>query len=158
MNATKTKKKKSKPQPWRILIASGVNLDLLGMREPHLYGSQTLADMEALLQSEFGEIAELNFFQTNAEAEYLAALSQGWDGAVINPGAWTHTSLALADRLAGLKLPFVEVHLSNTAAREAIRHHSYTAPLAAGVVQGFGINSYALGLSGLLCYLSETQS
>ena len=63
MNATKTKKKKSKPQPWRILIASGVNLDLLGMREPHLYGSQTLADMEALLQSEFGEIAELNFFQ-----------------------------------------------------------------------------------------------
>jgi 3-dehydroquinate dehydratase-2 len=137
-------------------VASGVNLDLLGRREPGIYGRATLADLEALARSEFAARAELYFAQTNVEAEYLALLDGEWSGAVINPGAWTHTSLALADRLAGLELPFVEVHLSNTAAREAFRHHSYTARLAVGVVQGFGINSYLLGIDGILRYLAAS--
>jgi len=155
MSKSKTSAKKSARLP-RILVASGVNLDLLGRREPGIYGRATLADLEVLARSEFAARAELFFAQTNVEAEYLALLDGEWSGAVINPGAWTHTSLALADRLAGLELPFVEVHLSNTAAREAFRHHSYTARLAVGVVQGFGINSYLLGIDGILRYLAAS--
>lgn len=156
MSKAKSKSKanaKSQGRLPRILVASGVNLDLLGRREPGIYGSATLHDLESIASREFAARAELVFAQTNVESEYLALLDGAWDGAVINPGAWTHTSLALADRLAGLQLPFVEVHLSNTAARESFRHHSYTARLAVGIVQGFGINSYLLGIEGLLRYL-----
>ena len=142
----------------RILIGSGVNLDLLGRREPDVYGHATLADMETLVRESVADRAALTFMQTNDEAQFLGALDQGWDGAVLNPGAWTHTSLALADRLAGLGLPFVEVHLSNTAAREAFRHHSFGARLAVGVVQGFGIHSYLLGVEGLLAFLKKRPS
>jgi 3-dehydroquinate dehydratase-2 len=147
-----------KDAPRRILIASGVNLDLLGQREPEIYGHATLSDMEALLRREFDHLVDLHFLQSNVESMFLEALSGGWDGAVINPGAWTHTSLALADRLAGVRLPFVEVHLSNTTKREAIRHFSYCAPHALGIVQGFGIRSYLLGLSGLLQFLDQAAA
>jgi 3-dehydroquinate dehydratase-2 len=153
--ATTTKK--------RILIAHGVNLDLLGQREPEIYGSTTLANVEdelrkinPALAKAFGlEATDLTFYQSNHEGLFLEKISEGWDGAVINPGAWTHTSLALADRLAGLKLPFAEVHLSNLAKREAFRQHSYSAPHAIGVCFGFGSASYVSGLSGLYAWFAK---
>lgn len=147
----------------QILIANGVNLDLLGQREPHIYGSQSLGDLERLLRAEVKNYAaalqmecpQLIFFQSNAEHVFLEELTKKWDGALINPGAWTHTSLALADRLGGLKLPFVEVHISNIYAREPIRQTSLTAPKAIGVVTGFGLQSYELGLRALLSHLNR---
>jgi 3-dehydroquinate dehydratase-2 len=147
----------------RILIAHGVNLDLLGKREPEIYGSTTLATLEdelrkinPALAKAFGlDMADLTFFQSNHEGLFLEKISEGWDGAVINPGAWTHTSLALADRLAALKLPFAEVHLSNLAKREPFRQHSYAAPHAVGVCFGFGSASYIAGLSGLYAWFAK---
>ncbi len=144
------KKKKAK-----ILVASGVNLDLLGQREVAIYGRVTLKDIEEILTLKFADLAELTFFQTNVEAEFLLKLDQGWDGAVLNPGAWTHTSVALRDRVAGLSLPCVEVHLSNTAARESFRQISYLAPVAIGSITGFGAWSYVLGVEGVLSYLER---
>ncbi len=138
---------KKKP---KILVASGVNLDLLGTREPSIYGHQTLKDIEDLVRQEFSNKCDLSFFQTNSESEYLQILNNGWDGAVLNPGAWTHSSLALADRIAGLSLPCVEVHLSNLAQREEFRHRSYLAPVAVGSIAGFGGYSYVLGVHALL--------
>lgn len=147
---------KGKGNP-RILVASGVNLDLLGQREPEIYGTMTLQDIEARVRDAIGERANLSFFQTNNEAAYLTRLGEGFDGAVLNPGAWTHTSLALADRLKALRLPFVEIHLSNTQARETFRQKSFAAPHAVGVVQGFGADSYVLGALGLLAFLKEPR-
>ena len=147
----------------QILIASGVNLDLLGRREPDVYGHETLEDMQKLLSAEWPALAKkfgfakdkLVFFQTNSEAELLGKISEPWRGVVLNSGAWTHTSVALADRLAGLQTKFVEVHLSQLSQREAFRQHSYTAKHALGVVYGFGISSYLLGLEGLLTKLAK---
>ena len=139
-----------------ILIANGVNLDLLGRREPTIYGKQDLEALEVGLRQyekdQAGRVS-LSFFQSNDEATFLAKLAEGWDGIVINPGAWTHTSLALADRLAGLAVPFVEVHISNLASRETFRQHSYCAPYAWGIVAGFGLIGYRVALEGLLCKL-----
>jgi len=151
-----TKKKNPK-----VLVAHGVNLDLLGRREPEVYGSESLAALEASLKAAAPGIAalagfagvELTFFQSNDEAAYLAALDAGYDGAVLNPGAWTHTSLALADRLQGLQLPFVEVHLSNLAGREEFRQRSFAAQHAVGLVSGMRGVSYHAGLLGLLHHL-----
>lgn len=147
----------------KILIAHGVNLDRLGSREPQIYGSSNLAEINdglfkiaPLIAQMIGSPAPLlDFFQSNAEHELLNQISSGYDGILINPGAWTHTSLALADRLKGLAVPYVEVHLSNTASRETFRHHSYTAPHAAGVVSGFGAASYQAGLLGLMLKLQN---
>lgn len=147
----------------RVLVANGVNLDLLGTREPDVYGQTTLADIEAALVRDAAAAAQLagvagvdlSFFQSNDEAEFLNALDQGWDGILINAGAWTHTSLALADRLKGLAVPYAEVHLSNLAAREDFRQRSYAAPAAAGVVYGFGKSSYIAALVGLLKRLAS---
>ncbi len=144
------------------MVANGVNLDLLGRREPHIYGTTTLADLEQMLKAEAQDMAKLaglhgchlSFFQSNVEGEFLHHLAQDWDGILINAGAWTHTSLALADRLTGLAIPYVEVHLSNIAAREPIRHHSLMAPSARGCAFGFGRYSYRVGLLGLLSHLS----
>lgn len=147
----------------KILIANGVNLDLLGRREPHIYGKHTLADVETRLRAVSAMLTKtfqlptvhLHFFQSNHEGLFLDELSKGWDGALINAGAWTHTSLALADRLVALQLPFVEVHLSNLSKREEFRQHSYAAPHAAGVVYGFGVESYVAALSGLYATLQK---
>ena len=149
----KTKRLETSAPALRILVASGVNLDLLGQRENDHYGHATLQDMEEQLRAQIltlGTTIDLTFFQTNDETKYLDILIQGWDGAVLNPGAWTHTSLALADRLAAIKLRFVEVHVSKVMAREKVRQHSFIAPLALGCVSGFGIDSYRIGLLGLL--------
>lgn len=150
-------------KPRQILIAHGVNLDLLGRREPHIYGTLSLADIEAQIRQASPVLAAmvgidapyLTCFQSNDEAIFLQKLSESWDGAIVNAGAWTHTSLALGDRLAGLELPFVEVHLSNLAKREAFRHHSYSAPSAIGVCYGFGAASYLSGLLGLYAYFAK---
>lgn len=149
--------------PFTILIANGVNLDLLGKRQPEIYGTVTLATLEEdLTRAATGFCNQLNlpmcaltFFQTNDESQFLQKLSGNFSGAVLNPGAWTHTSLALADRLVGLELPFVEVHLSNLARREPFRRKSWAAPHACGIVHGLGLASYEAGLWGLLRHLCE---
>ena len=142
-----------------VLVANGVNLDLLGRREPNLYGRVTLQDLERDLSTKKDQIAqlsgfkscELSFFQSNMEGEFLHKLSaQNWDGVILNPGAWTHTSLALADRLSGLQLKFVEVHLTNLYCRETFRQKSYSAPSALGVMMGVGPGVYHAALLGLL--------
>ena len=146
----------------KILIANGVNLDLLGQREPEIYGSLTLAELESAVRAFTKKIAPLiaatkttvHFFQSNDEAVFLNEISKSWDGIVMNPGAWSHTSLALADRLRALQTPYVEVHLSNLAAREEFRHFSYAAAHAKGVVFGFGLASYYAGIVGLLTGIS----
>ena len=147
----------------KILVASGVNLDLLGTREPEYYGRQSLAEIAAFLVQESPLIAklcglptpQLSFHQSNDEGSFLAAVTAPVDGLIINAGAWTHTSLALADRLRAVGTPYVEVHLSNLAARESFRQHSYLAAHAVGCVSGFGAGSYLAGLLGLLTYLAQ---
>ncbi len=147
----------------KILIAHGVNLDLLGTREPGIYGSTSLATINENIRRSLPEICknlgieniiEPVFFQTNDESAYLAKMDDGWWGALLNPGAWTHTSLALADRLKALELKFVEVHLSSIRSREHYRHESYCSQHALGVVQGFGAQSYIFGLHALLSTLT----
>lgn len=158
-------KKPKVARPLRVLVASGVNLDLLGRREPGIYGKETLEDIQEMLVAAAPGLAHLTgfavvdlvFFQTNDEQAYLEKLEEGFDGAVLNPGAWTHTSLALADRLKALSLPYVEVHLSNLSAREDFRKHSFAAAGSLGVVHGFGGDSYRLGLFGLLIRLAKAR-
>jgi 3-dehydroquinate dehydratase-2 len=147
----------------KILVANGVNLDLLGRREPLIYGTHTLADVETNLlrlaprMQELFELPslKLSFFQSNHEGLFLDELDKGWSAAIINAGAWTHTSLALADRLAALSLPFIEVHISNLAKRETFRHRSFTAPYAQGICYGFGVDSYTAALAGLCSLLQR---
>jgi 3-dehydroquinate dehydratase-2 len=165
MPAKKTKKlsTRAKRRPGlRILIASGVNLDLLGKREPEIYGYETLTDMQGLVRKNFKQAdldgcyeahVKLSFFQTNDEAKFLAELSKSYDGAVINAGAWTHTSLAIADRLAGLGLKFVEVHVSDLSRRESFRQQSFMAVHAIEVISGLGISGYWRALEVLLAKL-----
>lgn len=138
----------------RIGVVHGPNLRLLGRREPDVYGTVTLDGVNASLEDLADDLGvELEVFQSNHEGEILDHLEDAADrvdGFVVNAGALTHTSVALRDGLAGVALPFVEVHLSNTAGREPFRHHSYLSPIAAGVVYGFGADSYLLGLRGLV--------
>jgi 3-dehydroquinate dehydratase-2 len=145
----------------KILIANGVNLDLLGVREPHIYGSDTLDDMKKLLRlfiSKWKKNAnntaiDLVFFQTNSEEKFLMEIDKGYAGAIINAGAWTHTSLAIADRLKGVCLPYVEVHISNMKKRENFRQKSFLKDNAVAVVSGKGIKGYEVGLIKLLRHL-----
>ena len=129
-----------------IAILNGPNLDRLGKREPEIYGRATLADLEAALRAEFGAVAQLEFFQTNHEGALLdkiAALADAKaDGVVLNPGGFTHTSVALRDALAGSGLRVVEVHISNIYRREAFRHDSLTAPACLAVISGLGLEGY----------------
>ncbi len=144
----------------RIALLHGPNLDRLGAREPEIYGSLTLAEIDARVVELGRELgAEVAPFQSNFEGAFLdhvATLPAAVDGIVINPAAWTHTSVALRDSLAATGLPFVEVHLSNVSAREEFRKHSYLSDLAIGVVYGFGVESYLLGLRGLHSHLTAT--
>ena len=138
----------------RIAAIHGPNLRLLGRREPEVYGTATLDDVDRQLVALAEELGvELETFQSNHEGELIDFIDEASSrvaGFLVNPGAYTHTSIALRDALAGVALPFVEVHLSNTAAREPFRRQSYLSGLASGVVYGFGVDSYLLGLRGLV--------
>lgn len=142
-----------------ILIVNGPNLNMLGRREPGIYGSQTLED----ISRELNQVAKalgttLFFFQSNHEGALVDTIQAALNvhqGILINPGAYTHTSVAIRDAIAAVALPTVEVHLSNIHQREAFRHHSYIAPVAIGQISGFGADSYRLGLEGLVKYLQS---
>ncbi|MGH8173251.1 MAG: type II 3-dehydroquinate dehydratase [Rhodanobacteraceae bacterium] len=136
----------------KILVLHGPNLNLLGSREPEIYGRTTLADIDAdLVAIAQGSGHEISSLQANAEGALIdrvhAAARDGTKFIVINPGALTHTSIALRDALASVAIPFIEVHLSNVHAREEFRHHSFLADLAVGVITGFGADSYRLAMT-----------
>ena len=143
----------------KVAVIHGPNLNLLGRREPEVYGTTTLQEVNERLEvlgRELGVVLEI--FQSNHEGELLDILhrsSEGVDGFLVNAGGLTHTSVVLRDALSGLGLPYVEVHLSNTTSRESFRHRSLLAPGAAGVVLGFGVWSYLLGLRGLVAQLGR---
>jgi len=143
----------------RILVLHGPNLNLLGVREPSVYGHETLADINATLSARAQAAGhDLSWFQSNAEHELIARIHQARDEGtawiLFNPAAFTHTSVAIRDALAGVAIPFIEIHLSNPHAREAFRHHSYMSDLAAGVICGFGGDSYRLALEATLLRLA----
>jgi 3-dehydroquinate dehydratase-2 len=143
----------------KVLVLHGPNLNLLGRREPEIYGHQTLGDINDVLTAQAKAAgATLRHLQSNHAGVLIDAIHDAYgtiDGIIINPGGLTHTSVALRDALAGVSIPFVEVHLSNVYAREPFRHHSYLSPIAVGVISGFGPSSYSLGLSALLQQLSQ---
>ena len=146
---------KARPQPkWRILVLHGPNLNLIGTREPDVYGRETLSDIEQRLRRLADELkVSLETFQSNSEGalvDRIHAARGAADGIVINPGAYTHTSIALRDALLAVDLPAVEVHLSNVHRREEFRHRSLIAPAAVGQVMGFGGESYLLGLRAVV--------
>jgi 3-dehydroquinate dehydratase-2 len=137
----------------KVLILNGPNLNLLGRREPDIYGSTSLDDLEPILGANIPEGMQLNFFQTNHEGEMIERIHQLMDtpveGIVINPAAWTHTSVAIRDALIAVNTPLVEVHISNVHAREAFRRHSYVSDIALAVIAGCGLQGYAFALETL---------
>ena len=135
----------------KVLLINGPNLNLLGSREPHVYGSTTLAELENGLRAQAQSLGlELECFQSNHEGAIVdrihQARSDGVGFVIINPGAYTHTSIAIRDAFAGVDIPFVEVHISNVHRREAFRHHSYLSGIAVAVMAGFGTLGYSLAL------------
>ncbi len=133
-----------------VLVLHGPNLNLLGTREPDVYGKTTLEDINTMLGEQAKELGfALKTYQSNVEGELVNAVqgAAGWaDAIIINPGAYTHTSVALRDAIAAVGIPTIEAHLSNVHAREEFRRHSYTAPVSAGQIVGFGADSYRLAL------------
>ncbi len=145
----------------KILIINGVNLDMLGIREPEKYGSMTLKDLEKELYAFSFELGiDIETFQSNHEGEIVEKIHSAlnnFDGIVINAGAYTHTSIAIRDAIAAINKPVAEVHITNIYKREEFRHNSYLAGVCIGQISGFGINSYKLGLKAVVDYLSTTK-
>ncbi len=144
----------------KILLLNGPNLNLLGIREPHIYGSETLlaiAQNLSVKSIEFGH--SLTHFQSNAEHELIQSIHQAMhdeiDFIIINPGAYTHTSIALRDAFLGVKIPFIEIHISNVFAREKFRHQSFLSDIAVGIISGLGTHGYELALYGANHYLTK---
>ena len=138
----------------KILILNGPNLNLLGKREPEVYGDRTMAELEEYLTLRFGTQVDFTFFQSNHEGELIDQIQKAWtdqlDGIVFNPGALTHYSLSLHDAIKSVEVPVIEVHLSNIHAREGFRSKSVTAPAALGQISGLGFKSYMLAVSYFL--------
>jgi 3-dehydroquinate dehydratase-2 len=136
----------------KLIIINGPNLNLLGKREPEIYGSETFEDFFKTLQLKFTTI-ELSYFQSNIEGEIIDKLHEGgfdFDGVILNAAAYTHTSVGIGDAIKGINTPVVEVHISNIHAREEFRQHSYIAPNAKGVLFGFGLKGYELAIQSFL--------
>lgn len=138
----------------KILVLHGPNLNLLGSREPSIYGSRTLNQINSDLTKEAKNASiELTYFQSNAESDLIEAIQRAKDNInfiIINPAAFTHTSVALRDALCAVAIPFIEVHLSNIYSRETFRHHSYFSDIAKGVISGFGALGYSLALKAII--------
>ena len=145
-----------------IYVLNGPNLNLLGKRQPHIYGHETLADVERDCQKLANELGlELKFLQSNREYELIDWVHEAREtasGLVINPAAFTHTSVALLDALNTFDHPIIEVHISNIHQREAFRHHSYISPIASGVIAGFGTQGYQLALQRLAVLMAQTKA
>jgi 3-dehydroquinate dehydratase-2 len=150
------------PRPLSVLVLHGPNLNLLGVREPGVYGSATLADIDAMLRDEgVARKVGVRSFQSNHEGALIDAIHAArgdTDGIVINPGGLTHTSVCLRDALVGSAIPAVECHLSNTAARERFRRRSLIADICVGQVSGFGATSYRLALDAMIDYLQRRMN
>ena len=143
-----------------FLVLHGPNLNLLGQREPEVYGTTTLDEIDQqLIEFAKGEGHQLECFQSNAEHELInkiqLAKNSGTDFIIINPGAFTHTSIALRDALLGIEIPFIEVHLSNVFAREEFRRHSYLSDIAVGIISGMGAQGYQLAVQAAATILSK---
>ncbi len=142
-----------------IFIINGPNLNLLGTRQPEIYGTQTLAGIETICRTKAGQSGyEITFLQSNIEGEIVNFIQQSREegaGVIINPAAYTHTSVALYDALKTLDIPVIEVHLSQPAARESFRRRSYVSEAATGTISGFGENSYYLGLEAMINLLKS---
>lgn len=145
----------------KLLVINGVNLNLLGTREPEKYGTGTLKDLEKCLYAYSFELGiDLELFQSNFEGEIVEKIHSAlniFDGIVINAGAYTHTSVAIRDAIAGVNLPTVEVHLTNIYKREEFRHHSYIAPVSIGQISGLGFDGYKFAISALKNYIEERK-
>ena len=146
----------------RILVVNGPNLNLLGQREPGIYGDSTLADVDAALAAKGRSLGhEVDCFQSNAEHELIERLHQARIEqvafAIINPGAFTHTSVALRDAFLAVAIPFIEVHVSNVHAREAFRQRSYLSDVAVGVISGLGVQGYELALAAASRHIGENK-
>lgn len=141
----------------KILIINGPNLNMLGIREPEKYGNTTFAELEKDLYAYSFELnVDIESFQSNHEGEIIDKIQQAlgnFDGIVINPGAYAHTSIAIRDAISSINLPTVEVHMTNIHSREEFRHNSYITPICIGQISGFGVNVYKLGLRALCEYL-----
>ncbi|MDO4171310.1 MAG: type II 3-dehydroquinate dehydratase [Prevotellaceae bacterium] len=141
----------------KILIMNGPNLNLLGVREPGIYGSSSFESYLPKLRERYAGI-ELEYYQSNIEGEMINKLQEvgfTYDGVVLNAGAYTHTSVALHDCIRSLRCPVIEVHISNVHTREEFRHHSYLSPACKGVICGFGLDSYRLGVEALIAAAAE---
>ncbi len=135
-----------------IIIINGPNLNLLGKREPSIYGNQSFEDYLEILEKKYPEI-NISYYQSNIEGELIDIIQEtGFisDGIVLNAGAYTHTSIAIADAISAVKCPVIEVHISNTHKREQFRHHSFLSPVCKGTILGFGMDSYRLGIEALI--------
>lgn len=146
----------------KIFVINGVNMNMLGIREPEKYGSMTLKDLEKLLYAFSFELgADIEMYQSNHEGEIVEKIHSAYnnaDGIIINPGAYTHTSVAIRDALAAVNIPTVEIHMTNIHGREDFRHKSIIAPVCMAQISGFGFDSYKLGLKGLVDFLKIDTS
>lgn len=146
----------------KILVIHGPNLNLLGKREPDVYGTTNLEEINILLKKEAKALGiDIDFFQSNSEGEIVTKIQEGmgnFEGMVINPGAYTHTSIAIRDAIASTGIPAAEVHISNIFKREEFRQKSFISGVAVGVVSGFGADSYILGLRGLVSHLKKESN
>lgn len=146
----------------KILIINGVNMNMLGVREPDKYGTMTLKDLEKSLYSYSFELGiDIETFQSNHEGEIVEKIQSAYgnvDGIVINPAAYTHTSVAIRDAIAAVNIPAVEIHMTNIHSREDFRHNSLIAPVCIAQISGFGAQSYKLGLKGLVEFLKDKNN